>query len=201
MTSSASTQQFVSEVLHSLLFFEEFSFARNTFTPPGRSEVEFADAVILLDDVLLVFQIKERVHVSTSTPDGERRWFEKKVIGLATQQIRDTLGFLESCETIPILNERGRQFDIASRNYHEVIRVVIYRGAGKLPSVCRAKKHHTSATAGFIHVFEVSDYLEMARALRVPEDVIRYLRYRESAITDSMQIAEIYRKHRWWVAS
>jgi hypothetical protein len=183
MTSSASTQEFVAEVLHSLLFFEEFSFARNKFTPPGSTEVEFADAVVALDDVLLVFQIKERVQVSTSTPNGEQRWFEKKVIRDATRQIRDTLGFLESCDAIPIQNQRGRQFDIASRHFREVIRVVIYRGAEKLPSACRTKKHHRSETASFIHVFEARDYLEMARVLRVPEDVIRYLRYRESAIT------------------
>jgi hypothetical protein len=183
MNSSMSTQEFVSEVLHSILFFEEFSFARNKFTPPGRSEVEFADAVVPLDDVLLVFQIKERVQVSISTLDGERRWFEKKVIRKATKQIRDTLGFLESCDAVPIQNQRGRQFDIASLHFREVIRVVIYRGAENLPSACRTKKHHTSATAGFIHLFEAGDYLEMARTLRVPEDVIRYLRYRESAIT------------------
>jgi hypothetical protein len=182
MKTHPSTQEFISEVLHSLLFFEEFSFARNKFCPPGRSEVEFADAVVLLDDVLLVFQIKERVATSSSTPVGEQNWFRKKVVRDATKQIRDTLGYLESCRPILIENEQGRQFDISSQQYNEVIKIVIYRSAGNLPAACRHQKFYSSSTAGFIHIFEASDYLEMARTLRVPEDVIRYLRYREDSI-------------------
>ncbi len=182
MPTSQTTEQFIAQVLHSLLFFEEFTFSSNKFCPPGKSEAELADAVVLLDDVLLVYQIKERISGSQSSPDAERNWFEKKVLGAATKQIRDTLGFLESCQPILILNEQGRQFDISSEQYNEVIKIVIYRSAGNLPQDCKNRKHHSSTTAGFIHVFDAENYLEMARHLRVPEDVIRYLRYRESAI-------------------
>ncbi len=182
MVASQTTADFISQILHSLLYFEEFTFARNKFRPPGSSEVEFADAVVLLDDVLIVFQIKERANVANSTPEGEKRWFDKKVLRDATKQIRDTMGYLQSCAPILIKNEQDREFDISSKNYREVIKIVIYRGTTILPSVSRNLKHHQSETAGFIHIFNASDYLEMARALRVPEDVIRYLRYRENAI-------------------
>jgi hypothetical protein len=182
MTIHQTTADFISQVLHSLLFFEEFSFARNKFFPLGSSEVELADAVVLLDDVLLVFQIKERANVANSTSDGEKRWFHKKVLRDATKQIRDTLGYLASCDPILIKNEQGRQFDISSHRNRELIKIVIYRSSEGLPADCRILKHHLSKTAGFIHIFEATDYLEMARSLRVPEDVIRYLRYREIMI-------------------
>lgn len=182
MTVNQSTEDFVSQVLHSLIFFEEFAFAKSRFSPPGETERELADALVLLDDVLLVVQIKERSEPDVVDSESEQKWFDKKVVRAATKQIRDTMSYLESNESILIYNERGRQFDIASSRSREVIKLVIHRASPKLPSADKNKKHHMSDSVGFIHIFGAEDYLEMARVLRVPEDVIRYLRYRETMI-------------------
>ena len=47
-------QTFISQRLHNLLFIEEFVFARNKFTPPASSELELADAVVMIGDVLII---------------------------------------------------------------------------------------------------------------------------------------------------
>jgi hypothetical protein len=181
MANTDKTAQFIASVLNSLLFFEEFVFAKNKFIPNGQSEVEFADAVVALDDVLIIMQIKERVGAGDA--DAERKWFEKKVIGSATKQVRDTLQYFGSYDDISIANERGRKFNLAAKGYSEVLKIVVYRGSANLPDDCKLRKFHRSETVGFIHVIEAEDYLEMARVLRVPEDMIRYLRYRELMIT------------------
>ena len=79
MTKEAEDiQSFISKKLHNLLFLEEFVFSRNKFSPPASSEVEFADAVVMLGDVLLVYQIKERgvlfLTSGSKIRNSNRRW-------------------------------------------------------------------------------------------------------------------------------
>ena len=41
---------------------------------------------------------------------------------------------------------------------------------------------HSSETAGFIHIIDAHDYLELSRTLRVPREVIEYFRFREKLL-------------------
>src|SRR5271156_6606742 len=102
---AADVQSFISQELHNLLFLEEFVFSRNKFTPPASSELELADAVVLLGDVLLIFQIKERLVDRRASVSAEQKWFKKKVLGEATKQVRDTLNYLQAYSEILIPNE------------------------------------------------------------------------------------------------
>src|SRR5688572_23567794 len=72
-------EEVIARDLHSLLYLEEFAFARNKFSPPGRSEVELADAVVVLGDTLIVFQIKERSQPDSGDAEKELDWFRKRV--------------------------------------------------------------------------------------------------------------------------
>ncbi|MBN9254817.1 MULTISPECIES: hypothetical protein [unclassified Mesorhizobium] len=184
MTAAADVQTFISQHLHSLLFLEEFTFARTTFKPPASSEVEFADAVVMLGDVLLIYQIKERASADAGDAEAERRWFENKVRGKAVKQVRETLRYLRSCPDIPVPNERGRIFNLAATAFKDVLKVVIYLPSPNLPEDCRRLRHHVSKTEGFIHIIDAGDYLELSRLLRVPEEVVRYFRYREMVLTE-----------------
>jgi hypothetical protein len=181
---TADIHSFVSKELHNLLFLEEFVFARNKFTPPSSSEIEFADAVVMLGDVLIIYQIKERSPNDAGGEEDERGWFEGKVLRKATKQVRDTLRYLSSYSDIPVPNERGRVFNLAASKHAEILKVILYAPSQNLPEDCRQIQHYISKSAGFIHVINVRDYLEIARTLRVPEEVVRYLKYREKVITD-----------------
>ena len=92
-STGTDVQSFLSKELHSLLFLEEFVFSRNKVSPALSTELELADAVVLLGDVLLIYQIKERAANEAGDVDAERRWFKDKVLGRATKQVRDTLRF------------------------------------------------------------------------------------------------------------
>lgn len=176
-------EQLISQVLHSLVFFEEFVFARNKFKPPAGTELELADAVVALDDVLLVMQIKERDLTKQGNEGAECKWFDRKVVRAGTKQIRDTINHLQAHLEIKLPNERGRFFNLAADCYTEIIKFVIYRGSHNLPHDRRSKKFHRSKEGGFIHLIEADDYLNTAKTLRVPEEVIRYFRYREKMLT------------------
>lgn len=183
MADPESAEHLISKVVNSVVFFEEFVFAKNKFRPPLGTELEFADAVVALDDVLLVMQIKERSQEKADTPTVEQKWFQRKVIGVATRQIRDTLRYLAEHQEIKLANEHGRIFDLAAEKYPEVIKFVLYQASDNLPESCRLKKFHCSTEGGFIHILDVEDYLKIAQLLRVPEDIIRYFRYRELMLT------------------
>jgi hypothetical protein len=178
-----NVQSFISRKLHSLMFLEEFVFSRNKFTTPVASELELADAVVMLGDILLICQIKERSVGNSGDENAERGWFRSKVLAKATKQVRDTLRYLETYDQILVPNERGRIFNLASREFADILKVVIYMPAPMLPDDCRKVGHHISKSAGFIHLVDAHDYLEISRTLRVPEDIVRYFRYREMILT------------------
>jgi hypothetical protein len=137
----------------------------------------------MLGDVLFIFQIKERSADDGGDQNAERTWFRSKVLGKATKQVRDTLQYLRTYDEIPVPNERGRVFDLAARKFADVFKVVVYMPSRMLPDDCRAVRHHMSKSAGLIHIVEAHDYLEISRTLRVPEEVVRYFRYRETVMT------------------
>ncbi|MBV8829726.1 MAG: hypothetical protein JO108_10930 [Acidobacteriaceae bacterium] len=179
---TADVQSFISKELHSLLFLEEFVFSRNKFSPPSSSEIELADAVVMLGDVLIVYQIKERSAEQSSDEAAERCWFRSKVLGKATKQVRDTLRYLKTYDEIRVSNERGHIFNLAASTFADILKIVVYMGARTLPTDCRGVRHHVSRSAGFIHIVDARDYLEISRTLRVPEEVARYFRYREMVL-------------------
>jgi len=72
---------------------------------------------------------------------------------------------------------------LATGAFAEVLKIVVYMPAPNLPDDCRRIRHHISRTADLIHIVDAHDYLEIARTLRVPEEVVRYFRYRESVLT------------------
>jgi hypothetical protein len=178
-----NVQTFISKELHSFLFFEEFVFSRNKFSPPFSSEVEFADAVVMLGDVLLIYQIKQRLADPADDVEDERRWFKSKVLGKATKQVRETLRYLQTYSEINVPNERGHIFNLAANAFVDILKIVIYVPSPNLPHDCRRVGHYISRSGGFIHVIDVNDYLEMSRTLRVPEELVRYLKYREMVLT------------------
>lgn len=175
-------QSIIAKQHNAVLFLREFVFATNTFTPPGSSEVEFADAVVMLGDVLIIFQIKERSSKAARDASSERRWFEKKVLGTATRQIRDTFAYLNEHSEIILANERGIKFNLAASNYKDVIKVVLYKSSDSLPEECKRIHSHISKTVGLIHVIEVKDYIDISRTLRVPMDIVEYLKFREKVL-------------------
>lgn len=170
--------------LNSLVFWREFTFAENDFSPePGRA-LELADNLVWLGERAYVLQLKQRER-SSGDPTMEARWFQKKVVGKATKQIRDSLSYLNENPSINVKNLHGHDFTIETRAIRTVINLVIFLAAQELPEECRKKRFHISETTGyFVHLIAAHDYLGILEKLRVPEEVARYFEYREKVVTD-----------------
>jgi hypothetical protein len=165
------------------IFLREFSYSRNEFSPLQESELEFADHVIWLDDLLIIFQLKERNLSGTHTRETEVNWFENKVLGKATKQIRDTLRYLNTYEEINITNERGHVFNVTSGKINKRIHVVSYSPHDLLPEEYRSKKFHLSSSAGFIHLIPSYDYVGICHTLLTPAEISEYLEFRREVCT------------------
>jgi hypothetical protein len=165
-----------------LYFFREFSFSQTTFRPTPTAEVELADSLIQLGNLLLIFQLKERGVVGNTTVEAEKRWFERKVLRQATRQVRDTLRYLGTDGDIEIQNHRGHALTLDFRLVDELYKLVVYLPHESLPEEYRRVKHHRSQTAGLIHIIPATDYLGIVQTLLTPAEVVDYLSFREELI-------------------
>ena len=170
------------EELNRTIFFREFSYSKNTFCPKPGEIKEFADHVVWIDDLLIIYQLKERDGSESTTSDDERNWFERKVISKATKQVRDTLKFLKDYPRITIQNQRGHSFDLDAATVKNVLKIVLYNPTGLLPEDCRRTSHYLSKSAGFIHLLPWSDYREVCRTLLTPSEFAEYFEFRQKLI-------------------
>jgi hypothetical protein len=163
-------------------FFREFVYSRNTFQPSPGQEVELADSLTWLGDLLLAFQLKERELVPGADEETEKRWFERKVLKQATRQVRDTVSYLTTVKTIAVQNHRGHTFDLSFESVRQFHKLVVYLPQDPLPAAYRQIKHHRSRTVGVIHIMPANDYLGIVRTLLTPSEVAEYLVFREELI-------------------
>jgi hypothetical protein len=168
--------------LNAFFFFREFTFSRNQFKPVPQIELELADSVIWLDNFLIVAQVKERNAPPGVTSEQEEKWFNDSVVKLATRQIRNTLAYLKTYDSIEVHNNQGHRFNLAQAKVKCIHKVVIYDSHGVLPQRCASKKFHVSKTAGVIHIVRSNDYLGILKTLITPSEINEYLSFRETVI-------------------
>lgn len=167
--------------LNGSTFWKEFTFSKSQFSPKPGQELELADSFVWLGDTAFIIEMKERAK-PTADPEGEKRWFKDAILKTAVRQIKDSIRFLTDHGAISITNERGQRYDVSDTDLRHVEKVILYAAGAALPDDCRSVRFHVSQTAGFIHVFERDDYRDVVQTLSVPEEVRRYLEYREAAL-------------------
>jgi len=163
-------------------FFKEFVYSRTTFRPNPQQEVELADNILWLGDLLLAFQLKERELVEGATEASERRWFQKKVLGQATRQIRDTLRYLQEHPSIALTNHRGHELQLAFDSIASFHKLVVYLPGKDLPQDSLNVKSHVSRTAGLVHIMPAHDYIGVVQTLLTPAELADYLDFRAELI-------------------
>jgi hypothetical protein len=163
-------------------FFKEFVYSQNTFRPTPQQEVELADNVLWLGDLLVVFQLKERNPGANTGEDAERKWFQRKVLNQATHQIRDTFRYLEEQRSIALTNHRGHERQLEFNSINQFHKLVVYLPGTALPQDCLDIRFHVSRTAGLIHIIPAHDYLGIVRTLLTPAELADYLDFRSELI-------------------
>ena len=160
------------------VFFKEFSFSRNEFTTPdAKSQLQLADNVIWLDNILFIYQIKDR---NVEADGDEVKWFVNKVQKKAVKQIKGTLEYFTEYKNITVTNERGHSINISEANPENAKKIIVYTSTEALPEEKRFLKFHRSKTAGLIHLFHSDDYGGVCRFLFTPSEIAEYLLFRET---------------------
>lgn len=89
-------------------FYKELVYADLKFTPIGGTEIELADLIINLEDIILAIQLKERNKKDrTQDKNIEEKWLKKKC-KKAKEQIKDTISYITS-EKVSFINARGKK--------------------------------------------------------------------------------------------
>lgn len=163
--------------INSNVFFKEFTFSKNDFKDfENKSELEFADNVVWLDELCFIFQIKEMDENSTNYSN----WFKSKVMNKAVRQIKNTLNYLQEFSEIVIENEKGHKLDIKeAQKCEDIKRIIVYSSNEDFPEDLRRKKFYESSEIGLIHLFHIEDYYWICTYLITPAEINEYLDFRE----------------------
>jgi hypothetical protein len=167
--------------LNKNVFYREFSYSKNVFVQPGtEAEKEFADHVVWIGELLIIYQLKERDDESVQSEDGERKWFKNKVLRAATEQVRATLQYLKKHPAIDITNERGHVLNVSSAKVKQLVKLIIYKPSSLLPKDCLAIKCHVRPEpVGLTHIVTWDDYQGICSTLVTPAEVAEYFDFRE----------------------
>jgi hypothetical protein len=163
------------------IFYSEFCFFYLEVRDGSGQSRQLADHIVALDDLLMLFQVKERAE--PGTPEDERAWFYRKVVKKASRQMRDTLGLLESGSGYDLPNHRGQIANVSIAKATTIHKVIVYAASADLPQDCADVRHHFSTSGGgFIHILSAIDYLSALRFLLAPGEFAAYLAFRESVV-------------------
>lgn len=171
------SEQLVTQISANV-FFREFTFNKNQFKTQA-GELELADNVLWLDDLLFIIQVKERNRDDVKTSVEENKWLHK-VIKQAKIQIKDSLTFLDTYHEIKIRNLRQHEIPISKPDLSAVNKVIVYApNSDLITEENRFLKIYESSQVGNVHVFHVEDYLWVCKYLITPTELDEYLKFRE----------------------
>ena len=182
-------EQFIS-IINSNVFFKEFTFSRNEFlAEPSKQNFELADNVVLLDELLFIYQIKDR---NKSDPTSSiEQWFKSKILNKAVKQIKNTIKYFKDFKQIEIANERGHKQNLADADIELSIKIIIYNPEQDMPEELRFQKFYESSKVGLIHLFHLEDYQWICQYLVTPTEIGEYFDFREDLFKKHKEINKL----------
>jgi hypothetical protein len=108
--------------------------------PTPQQEVELANNVLWLGNLLVVFQLKERSPGANTGEDAEKKWFQMKIINQATHPVRDTFRYLEEQRSIALTNHRGHERKLEFNSINQFHKLVVYLPGTALPQYRQTTK-------------------------------------------------------------
>ncbi|HCU11298.1 MAG TPA: hypothetical protein DGB72_04135 [Gemmatimonadetes bacterium] len=180
MATKTLLEEFVAQ-LNASIFLAEFAFPGSELTIRGQGKVEVADHLVLLDDLGIIFQLKERDAAASSAKAELNKWFANKVRKKAVAQVRSTRELLSRFPGEKLRNQRGHEVAVATKNAASLYAVVIFR----MPNTpgLTTERYYPSRSAGFVHFISDVDWLGVCRYLITPAEIADYLAFRQQVLT------------------
>lgn len=173
---------------NSNIFLTEFTFSSTLFKNDEGQELELCDGAVWIDDLLLLFQLKERnPDHDTRDPVKEQRWFERKVEKVAVGQFNDTQRYLREQNSLPFTNRRGQTLELAEAKPKQIHLIVLFDSSDSLPIDVKTRKGRVSGRVGFVHYFHRNDYGAVCKTLHTPFEIAEYLDFRMTFVLRNKQ--------------
>lgn len=165
LISLFSEQYFYKELVYSELKFK--------LQHDQNREVEFADLIINLEDIILAVQLKERNEKDrTQDKNTEERWLKKKC-RKAKEQIKDTISYIKN-ETVSFVNARGKETKINPKA--DIVPLVVFENASILEYEHLLRSHSSEGLT--VNCISLEDFHCMCKELLSPIEIIEYIRWR-----------------------
>lgn len=156
-------------------FYKELVYADLKFVPEGGTEIELADLIINLEDVILAIQLKERNEKDrTQDKNVEEKWLKKKC-KKAKEQIKDTILFINN-EKVSFVNARGKETKINSNA--EIVPLVVFENVS-ISEYEHLLRSHT-ADGLSVNCMSIDDFQRMCQELVSPIEIIEYVKWRKA---------------------
>lgn len=155
-------------------FYKELVYADLKFVPEGGTEIELADLIINLEDVILAIQLKERNEKDrTQDKNVEEKWLKKKC-KKAKEQIKDTILFINN-EKVSFANARGKETKINPNA--EIVPLVVFENVS-IPEYEHLLRSHTTDGLS-VNCMSIDDFQRMCQELVSPIEIIEYIKWRK----------------------
>lgn len=155
-------------------FYKELVYADLKFVPEGGTEIELADLIINLEDVILAIQLKERnENDRTQDKNVEEKWLKKKC-KKAKEQIKDTILYINN-EKVSFVNARGKETKINPNA--EIVPLVVFENVG-ISEYEHLLRSHT-ADGLTVNCMSIDDFQLMCQKLVSPIEIIEYIKWRK----------------------
>lgn len=156
------------------IFYKELVYSNLKFIPNGGTEVELADLIINLEDIVLAIQLKERNKSSQSNDSKkEEKWLLKRCKE-AKKQVEDTISYINNEEVI-FENSRGKRTRINSNA--EIVPLIVFENSNILEYEHLIRNH--SKEGLIVNCISMEDFKLMCMELMSPIEIIDYIKWRQ----------------------
>ncbi len=156
------------------IFYKELVYSNLKFIPNGGTEVELADLIINLEDIVLAIQLKERNKSNQSNDSKkEEKWLLKRCKE-AKKQVEDTISYINNEEVI-FVNSRGKRTRINSNA--EIVPLIVFENSNILEYEHLILNH--SKEGLIVNCISMGDFKLMCMELMSPIEIIDYIKWRK----------------------
>lgn len=137
-------------------------------------EVEIADVLVLIGNVIVSIQVKEK---NKKGKTDNETWFLKKVIKEANKQHKSTLKHLLT-NPITFKNSNDEVMIQYEESRHKIMFVTIFRNE----EMVEYKRYHKSISLGEYPIFSIDDFSLICKDLLTPMDILSFIPFRIKAV-------------------
>jgi hypothetical protein len=166
---------------HANVFMKAFSFPVNHLPVVAEKDVELADRVVILDDIGLIIQLREReLKVAAKAGDLEK-WVSNQVVKKGIKQIQNTRDLLGSYMGLSLVNRFGHRITVAPKATDSFVGMIVYRVPPKSRAF-RADRFKKNRDGGFVHILRDADYFEICHHFVTPAELLDYFTFRRGIL-------------------